>query len=151
MQRFYVCRALGREAVCFSVFSTHTSGLGTGSKARRYGTAPRAEKAVLVMGNLNTHTLPSLYEAFPAAEAFETAQRLEIHYTPKHGGWLNIAETELSAMSSQCLNRRIETVEKLNRELEAWQQERNRNQKTVKRQFTTKDARIKLHGLYPSI
>jgi recombinational DNA repair ATPase RecF len=112
---------------------------------------PQAEKAVLVMDNLNTHTLASLYEAFPAAEAFAIAQKLEIHYIPKHGSWLNIAEIELSAMSSQCLNRRIETLEKLNRELEAWQQERNRNQKTVEWQFTTKDARIKLHGLYPSI
>jgi recombinational DNA repair ATPase RecF len=92
-----------------------------------------------------------LYEAFPAAEAFAIAQRLEIHYTPKHGSWLNIAEIELSAMSSQCLNRRIDTLENLNRELEAWQQERNRNQKTVEWQFTNKDARIKLHGLYPSV
>jgi recombinational DNA repair ATPase RecF len=92
-----------------------------------------------------------LYEAFPAAEAFAIAQRLEIHYTPKHGSWLNITEIELSAMSSQCLTRRIETLEKLNRELQAWQHERNRNQKTVKWQFTSKDARIKLHGLYQSI
>jgi recombinational DNA repair ATPase RecF len=103
------------------------------------------------MDNLNTHTLSSLYEAFPAAEAFAIAQRLEIHYTPKHGSWLNIAEIELSAMTRQCLNRRIDTLEKLNRELEAWQQERNRNQKTVEWQFTTKDARIKLHSLYPSV
>jgi hypothetical protein len=112
---------------------------------------PQAEKVVLVMDNLNTHTLSSLYEAFPAAEAFAIAQRLEIHYTPKHGSWLNIAEIELSAMTSQCLDRRIDTLEKLNRELAAWQQERNRNQKTVEWQFTTKDARIKLHSLYPSV
>ncbi|MDR0589576.1 MAG: IS630 family transposase, partial [Spirochaetaceae bacterium] len=71
--------------------------------------------------------------------------------TPKHGSWLNIAEIELSAMTSQCLDRRIDTLEKLTRELEAWQHDRNRNQKTVKWQFTTKDARIKLHGLYPVI
>jgi hypothetical protein len=92
---------------------------------------PRAEKVVLVMDNLNTHTLSSLYEAFPAAEAFEIAQKLEIHYTPKHGSWLNIAEIELSAMSRQCLDRRIDTLEKLQSELSAWQRERNRNQKTV--------------------
>jgi hypothetical protein len=112
---------------------------------------PRAEKVVLVMDNLNTHTLSSLYEAFPAEEALAIAQKLEIHYTPKHGSWLNIAEIELSAMTSQCLGRRIDTMEKLNCELAAWQHERNRNQKTVNWQFTTKDARVKLHGLYPVI
>jgi hypothetical protein len=112
---------------------------------------PQAEKVVLVMDNLNTHTLSSLYETFTAEEAFAIAQKLEIHYTPKHGSWLNIAEIELSAMTSQCLNRRIDTLKKLKNELKAWQQERNRNQKTVKWQFTAKDARIKLHSLYPVI
>jgi hypothetical protein len=112
---------------------------------------PQAEKVVLVMDNLNTHTVASLYEAFPPQEAFEIAQRLEIHYTPKHGNWLNIAEIELSAMTSQCLNRRIDTLDKLNREVTAWQNDRNLNQKTVKWQFTADDARIKLHGLYPVI
>ncbi|MDR2049822.1 MAG: hypothetical protein LBP69_10245 [Treponema sp.] len=90
-------------------------------------------------------------KTFPAEEAFAIAQKLEIHYTPKRESWHNIAEIELSAMTSQCFDRRIDTLEKLKRELAAWQQERNRNQKTVKWQFTTKDARIKLHGLYPSI
>jgi hypothetical protein len=112
---------------------------------------PDAEKVVLVMDNLNTHTVSSLYEVFPAAEAFEIAQKLEIHYTPKHGSWLNIAEIELSAMSSQCLDRRIDRLEKLSGELTAWQLDRNRNHKTVKWQFTTEDARIKLYGLYPVI
>jgi recombinational DNA repair ATPase RecF len=98
---------------------------------------------------LNTHTISSLYQAFPAEEAFRIAQKLEIHYTPKHGSWLNIAEIELSAMTSQCLDRRIDTLEKLSRELEAWQTDRNEKQKTVKWQFTTEDARIKLHSLYP--
>ena len=112
---------------------------------------PQAEKVIAVMDNLNTHTISSLYETFPAEEAFAIAQRLEIHYTPKHGSWLNIAEIELSAMTSQCLDRRMDTLEKLTRELKAWQHDRNRNQKTVKWQFTTKDARIKLHGLYPVI
>jgi hypothetical protein len=112
---------------------------------------PEAEKAVLVMDNLNTHTVSSLYEAFPADEAFELARKLEIHYTPKHGSRLNIAGIELSAMTSQCLNRRMDTLEKPQGELAAWQQDRNRNHKTVKWQFTTEDARIKLHNLYPVI
>jgi hypothetical protein len=112
---------------------------------------PRAEKAVLVMDNLNTHTISSLYEAFPAEEAFRIAQKLEIHYTPKHGSWLNIAEIELSAMTSQCLDRRIDTLEKLSGELKAWQLERNEKRKVVDWQFTTEDARIKLRHLYPVI
>ncbi|MDR1058099.1 MAG: transposase, partial [Treponema sp.] len=99
--------------------------------------------------NLNTHTLSSLYQAFPAEEAFKIAQKLEIHYTPKHGSWLNRAEIELSAMTSQCLDRRIDTLERLSGELEAWQTGRNEKQKTVKWQFTTEDVRIKLHSLYP--
>jgi hypothetical protein len=110
---------------------------------------PRAEKVVLVLDNLNTHTISSLYTAFPAAEAFSIAQKLEIHYTPKHGSWLNIAEIELSAMTSQCLGRRTGTLEKLSAELEAWQLDRNTKQKIVRWQFTMEDARIKLHGLYP--
>jgi hypothetical protein len=110
---------------------------------------PQAEKVVVVMDNLNTHTISSLYTAFPAEEAFAIAQKLEIHYTPKHGSWLNIAEIELSAMTSQCLGRRIDTLEKLSTELEAWQADRNEKQKLVKWQFTTEDARIKLHSLYP--
>jgi hypothetical protein len=112
---------------------------------------PQAEKVVLVMDNLNTHTATSLYEAFPPQEAFGIAQKLEIHYTPKHGSWLNIAEIELSAMTSQCLDRRIDTLDKLNGEVRAWQHERNRNQKTVKWQFASEDARIKLRSLYPVI
>jgi hypothetical protein len=109
---------------------------------------PLAEKVVLVMDNLNTHTLSFVYETFPAEEAFETAQKLEIHYTPKHGSRLNIAGIELSAMTSQCLDRRIDTLERLSGELAAWQIERNEKQKIVKWQFTAEDARIKLHGLY---
>jgi hypothetical protein len=116
---------------------------------------PDAEKVVLVMDNANlrfenTHAVSSLYETFPAEEAFGLAQKLEIHYTPKHGSWLNIAEIELSAMTSRCLDRRIDTLEKLQGELGIWQRERNQNQKAVKWQFTTEDARIKLHKLYPS-
>jgi hypothetical protein len=112
---------------------------------------PEAEKVVLVMDNLNTHTISSLYQSYPAEEAFEIAQKLEIHDTPKHGSWLNIAEIELSAMTSQCLDRRIDPLEKLSRDLEAWQRERNEKQKIVRWQFTMEDARIKLHSLYPSL
>jgi hypothetical protein len=110
---------------------------------------PVADKVVLVTDNLNTHTLSSLYETFPAEEAYRIAQKLEIHYTPKHGSWLNRAEIELSAMRSQCLDRRIDRPEKLTTELEAWQLDRNEKQKIVRWQFTAEDARIKLHGLYP--
>jgi hypothetical protein len=113
---------------------------------------PQVEKVVLVMDNLNTHTLSSLYETFPPDEAFRLAQRLEIHYTPKHGSWLNIAEIELSAMAAQCLGqRRIPGLMTMNAELEAWHAQRNESQKGVDWQFKTKDARIKLKRLYPII
>jgi len=113
---------------------------------------PEAEKVVLVMDNLNTHTISSLYEAFLPEEAFRIAQRLEIHYTPKHGSWLDIAECELSALAAQCLgNRRIPCVDLLNAELETWQTHRNQEQKGVDWQFTTDEARIKLRRLYPVV
>jgi hypothetical protein len=110
---------------------------------------PDAEKVVLVMDNLNTHNIASLYEAFEPAEAFALAQRLEIHHTPKHGSWLNIAEIELSALTRQCLDRRISDLDVLNTELTAWQHETNANQRQVDWQFTTDDARIKLRHLCP--
>ena len=113
---------------------------------------PEAEKVVLVMDNLNTHTIASLYDAFPPEEAFRLAQRLEIHFTPKHGSWLNIAEVELAAMAAQCLGqRRIPDLETLNGELDAWYTNRNQSQKGVDWQFSTADARIKLKRLYPII
>jgi hypothetical protein len=113
---------------------------------------PKEEKIVLAMDNLNTHTISSLYETFPPEEAFRLAQRLEIHYTPVHGSWLNIAEIELSAMAAQCLgNRRIPGLMTMNAELTAWHTQRNQSQKGVDWQFTTKDARIKLKRLYPII
>ena len=113
---------------------------------------PLAEKIVLVMDNLNTHNTSSLYEAFPPEDAFALAQRLEIHYTPKHGGWLNIAEIELSALGKQCLgSRRIDSLDKLNGEMTAWFRERNSSQKSVDWQFTASDARIKLKRLYPTL
>jgi len=110
---------------------------------------PDAATVVLVMDNLNTHTVGSLYEAFPAVKARELASRLEIHYTPKHGSWLNTAEIELSALSRQCLSRRIPDIDTLNRELQAWQDAVNADQRPVNWQFTTDDARIKLRHLYP--
>jgi len=113
---------------------------------------PDAEKVVLVMDNLNTHFTSSFYEAFPPEEAFRLAQRLEIHYTPKHGSWLNIAKIKLSAMATQCLGkRRIPDIETLNGELSAWHSDRIQNQKGVDWQFTTNDARTKLKKLYPVI
>ncbi len=113
---------------------------------------PDVEKVVLVMDNLNTHTISSLYETFSPEEAFRLSQRLEIHFTPKHGSWLNIAEIELSAMAAQCLgNRRIPGLMTMNEELSVWHTKRNQTQKGVDWQFKTKDARIKLKRLYPLI
>jgi len=111
----------------------------------------QAEKVVLVMDNLNTHTPGALYDAFEPAAAKRLADRLEIHYTPKHGSWLNIAECELSVLSKQCTDRRIPDEAMLRREVDAWQQERNAKQVTVDWQFRTDDARIKLKRLYPCI
>lgn len=113
---------------------------------------PDVEKIVLVMDNLNTHTIGSLYKYFKPEEAFRLSQKLEIHYTPKHGSWLDIAEIELSALSLQCLeNRRIPTIEILNNELNKWYHNRNSKQNGVSWQFTTSDARTKLKHLYPEI
>jgi len=113
---------------------------------------PDAEKVVLVEDNLNTHNISSLYEAFPPEEAFRLAQRLEMHFTPKHGSWLNMAECELSALAAQCLgDRRIADIDTLNAELAAWHTRRNRTQKGIDWHFTTKDARVKLRRLYPII
>lgn len=110
-----------------------------------------AEKVILVLDNLNTHKVSSLYEVFEPEEARSLAKRLEIHYTPKHGSWLNIAEIELSALTSQCLSRRIPDCETLKQECKTWETARNNTQKGVDWQFTTEDARIKLKRLYPQI
>ena len=110
---------------------------------------PEAEKIVLVMDNLNTHKLASLYEAFPPERARRIADRLEIHHTPKHGSWLNMAEIELSVLSRQCLDRRIESMAAIRNEVAAWEEARNEEQVEVRWQFTTAEARIKLHRLYP--
>ena len=110
---------------------------------------PHAETVCLVMDNLNTHKLASLYEAFPPEEARRLARRLEVPYTPKHGSWLNIAEIELSALTRQCLDRRIPDIDTMRREVTSWQLDRNTNQTGVKWHFSTDDARIKLNRLYP--
>ena len=109
------------------------------------------ERIVLVMDNWNTHHPASLYEAFEPAEARRIAGRLEIHYTPKHGSWLNIAEIELGVLARQCLDRRIASQEILEQETSAWQEKRNREGVRVDWRFTTQDARVKLKSLYPSI
>ncbi len=111
---------------------------------------PNAEKIILVLDNLNTHKVSSLYKKYPPEEARRITKRLEIHYTPKHGSWLNIAEIELSVMASQCLSRRISNFEVLQTELYAWERERNAFMAKVNWQFRTSDARIKLHSLYPT-
>jgi len=110
---------------------------------------PQAEKIRLVMDNLNTHTFGSLYEAFPPEEARRIADKIEIHYTPKHGSWLNVAEIELRVLTVQCLSRRIADATILRREVQAWEAERNSSGAHVNWQFTADDARIHLKQLYP--
>lgn len=111
---------------------------------------PEAERIALVMDNLNTHSPASLYEAFPPREAKRLADKLEIHHTPKHGSWLNMAEIELSALSRQCLDRRVPDFETLAAEVGAWRERRDAEGRKVNWRFTTEDARIKLKRLYPS-
>ena len=110
---------------------------------------PEATTIRVVLDNLNTHTLGSLYEAFPPAEAWRIAEKLELHYTPKHGSWLNAAEIELRVFTVQCLNRRIPDADTLRREVHGWEAGRNASGAHVDRQFTSEDARIRLKQLYP--
>lgn len=111
---------------------------------------PECDRIIMVSDNLNTHDKASFYEAFPPQTAFRLAQKFEMHYTPKHGSWLNIAETELSALTMQCLgNRRIHSLEELNGTISDWEKDRNKKQVGVKWHFTAEDARIKLKRLYP--
>ena len=112
---------------------------------------PEAECIVLVMDNLNTHTPASLYETFEPKEAKRLADKLEIHYTPKHGSWLNMAEIELSVLSRQCLDRRVPDFETLQAEVSAWQERRDATATKIEWRFRTEDARIKLKRLYPSL
>lgn len=110
---------------------------------------PDVEKIILIMDNLNTHRWASLYKRFSPAEARRIVERLEIHYTPKHGSWLDMAEIELNVMTRQCLARRIDNIEKVRSELSAWEKERNNMKSKISWQFTTDDARVKLASLYP--
>ena len=110
-----------------------------------------AQTIVLVQDNLNIHSKASLYEAFPAAEARRLVERFEWHYTPKHGSWLDLAESELGVLTSQCLDRRIRDKQTLATEIEAWEHDRNAHHAKANWRFTTPDARIKLKHLYPSI
>ena len=112
---------------------------------------PTAERLVLVLDNLNTHVGSALYETFPPAEARRLWQKLEVHYTPAHGSWLNMAEIEFSVLSRQCLHRRIPDAVTLTAEIAAWEARRNQHRSTIAWRFTTADARIKLHRLYPSL
>jgi hypothetical protein len=112
---------------------------------------PDAKKVRLVLDNLNTHSVTSLYEAFEPKEARRLAERLEIHYTPKHGSWLNMAEIELSVLKSQCLDRRIVDIETMRKEVAAWNLDRNNRSAKINWRFTTEDARIKLKRLYPKL
>ena len=112
---------------------------------------PKAEKIVLMQDNLNIHKPASLSEAFPAAEARRLVERFEWHYTPKHGSWLNMAESELGILSSQCLDRRIPDKQTLIKEVDAWENGRNKSHAKAEWQFTTADARVKLKRLYPAI
>jgi len=112
---------------------------------------PNAIRVRLVMDNLNTHSIASLYETFEPQEARRLAERLDIHYTPKHGSWLNMAEIELSVLKGQCLNRRIPEMATMQTEVAAWENDRNNCTKKINWQFTTSDARVKLKRLYPKL
>ena len=112
---------------------------------------PTAESITLIMDNLASHSAAALYETFEPAEAKRIWDRLELIYTPKHGSWLNMAEIELNVLNKQCLSRRIDKINTIKSEVKAWQNHRNNKDAKIKWQFTTKDARVKLHRLYPSI
>ncbi len=112
---------------------------------------PMAEKIILVMDNLNTHNIASLYEAFEPSQARRLAERLEIHYTPKHGSWLDMAEIELSILSRQCMNDYFESRKQLKERIVPWERSRNDQQAGINWRFTTADARIKLKRLYPTL
>jgi len=112
---------------------------------------PDAEKVILIMDNLNTHGIASLYATFPPEEALRLANRLEIHFTPKHGSWLNIAEIELSVLKRQCIAGRIDSIEKMQTKVAAWNTDRNNRQTKIDWQFTSDNARIKLKRLYPKV
>lgn len=110
---------------------------------------PEAEVIRVVLDNLNTHTPAAFYQSFSPEEARRLTRKLEFHYTPKHGSWLNMVEIEFSVLTRQCLNRRLQDIASVRREVKAWEEDRNEAQATVEWRFTTADARLKLHRLYP--
>jgi len=110
---------------------------------------PHAEKIIVVMDNLNTHTIGSLYKAFPAEEARQLRDKLEIHYTPKHGSWLNMAEIEINVLVNHGLSKRVSTIEQMRKEVAAWNKARNKTASKINWRFTTESARVKLNRLYP--
>jgi len=116
-----------------------------------YGYYSQAEKVILVMDNLNTHVFSSFYEAFEPEEARRLVEKIEIHYTPKHGSWLNMAEIEFSALVRQCLPERIDSKQKVEEQVRSWQEQRNQDEIKINWRFTTEDARIKLKQLYPTV
>ena len=151
MQHFCVYRTAEGMAQCICVTAPHKKDWARHIADLLETHYPQAQRVCLVMDNLNTHTISSLYETFPPQKARALAKRLEIHYTPKHGSWLNIAEIELSALSTQCLGRRIPDIQTLASELDSWNAARNDSSTIVKWRFSTNDARIKLKHLYPTI
>lgn len=152
MQYLCICRSTGWEKHHISV-REHRTAIDWAKEIKYLVDVmyPQKEKIILIMDNLNTHKAASLYKAFPPEEARRIIKKLEIHYTPKHGSWLDIAEIELNVMTRQCLSRRIESIDILRTELSAWESERNNNYAKINWQFTTKDARIKLVSLYPEL
>lgn len=148
---FLFCEPM--ENWCHVVALPHRTALDWAEQIKELLTVhyPNVPLIRLVMDNLNTHVIASLYKAFPPEEARSMARRLEIHYTPKHGSWLNIAECYLSALSRQCLNRRLVTLDLLNTEISAWESAHNALNHSVRWHFTTDDARTKLRSLYPKL
>ena len=117
----------------------------------QFNVNPNAKKIILVMDNLNTHNIASLYKAFPPEEARRLARKIEIHYTPKHGSWLDIAEIGINIMTRECLNRRIPNISTLREELKAWNEDYNSDPTTINWQFCNETSRVKLKNLYPNI
>lgn len=140
------------KGVCHTDVREHRTKVDCGNFIKQISDMyPEAERIVLVWDNLNTHFMGSLYEAFEPEEARRIARRFEVHYTPKHGSWLNIAEIILNVMTRECLNRRMDGIDKVRSELTLWERNRNNKAKAVNWQFTTKDARVKLKSLYPKL
>jgi hypothetical protein len=149
-QRIYAVRAVGGQPSCSSSWQRTQLDFAEVIRELCDELYPQAENIVLVMDNLNTHTTASLYEVFEPVMARCLAEKLEIHYTPKQGSWLNMAEIELSILSRQCMDDYFENADRLTNRIGPWERKRNENQTSIDWRFTTADARIKLRKLYPS-